>query len=116
MANGKKGFNENWLFLLIPLIIIIGLLVFFFSQDNGISGGEAIAAQGGGFWVWVFICLGAGIYAVYRAIKMEQNADKRDGLIRVLFIVGVILIFIPWGKACTDKTNMGNKVKTEIAP
>lgn len=109
MATVKKPWwkTENAFFLLVPLFIIIAIFIFLFNRDGGISGGQALAQQGGGFWVWVVIGTLAGLACWYFALKMEQDASKFTGRAIVLIVLGFLLVFGPWGKACTDKANGG---------
>jgi hypothetical protein len=107
---GKKIPLENFLIfgILVPLIFIVGVSVFIFNDDGGITGAQALGLEG--FWFWFFSIGGllGGSYGIYKVIDTEKNkpgVKTSPGL--VVFIVSVLLILAPWGKACTDKTNGG---------
>jgi surface polysaccharide O-acyltransferase-like enzyme len=102
----KKPFNENLIFLLIPVIIISMVLIFLFNKDGGISGGKALALEG--FWFWFFVVVGIAVAAgcAYFAYKNEAKAGKNIYTFGAIAF-GAIVLFSVFAKACTDKANGG---------
>lgn len=104
----KKPFEPAKLLLIwVPVVLIFSLFVYLFSKDglyNGvqISGWEALSLEWPAFWTWA---IGLGAIGVVLAIIAGLIDDARKSI--VLAIIAMLLIFAPWGKGCTDKTNGG---------
>lgn len=106
----KKKFNINWLFLIVPLFFVIGIIVFLFDKDcygqYCITGWEVLKIQWPSFWIWAVI--GAGIAGVfgYLAYRTEQRGGA-TGRVILFTILALAFLCGPWGKACNDKANGG---------
>jgi hypothetical protein len=105
----KKSFNVNWLFLIVPVIIIAAAISFTFGKDgygHGITGAQALSYESG--WFWFFVVLGILVAGalVYLALRNVRNEGKTSTTI-VLIALAVVCFFGPFGKGCTDKANQG---------
>jgi cytochrome bd-type quinol oxidase subunit 2 len=104
MTKTKKRFSENWLFVLAPLFVLIGLAVFLFGKDNGTTGAQALAMQSTSFWVVAAIGLAIASACIYFAIRVYKNAGSTK-VSTILTIVAVVIAFSVFGKACESKAD-----------
>ncbi len=88
-------------------IIIASILIFLFTSDDGYSGAQALKQQSAGFWIGIAVSFGVAILGLIVLIKSEKSAWGTTGFTLGLVIVIVLLLFGPFGRACTDKANAG---------
>lgn len=91
----------------VALMIIVGVSVFLFGEnDQGNTGWEIISHQGGWYLSTMGLFAGAGLAMLYYGYKAYQKSQEAKSMIGP-----IIICFVFWcltfGKGCTDKANDG---------
>lgn len=107
MPTKKKFEIENLTFPIMGLIVLIGVIIFLFSGDNGITGWQTLGLQGAAFWIIAILFTAGAAYLGYRLYLGNKNETWSPGVKLACLIIVLILLISPWGRACTDKTNGG---------
>lgn len=109
--------KKNWNTILgigaVAAMVIAAIFIFLLSKDDGYSGVQALKDQSTAFWVGVAISFAVAIYGIRVMIKSETSTWGTTSFTLGLLVVVVLLLFGPFGKACTDKANHGITSPTE---
>lgn len=106
MATTKaKGFNENWIFALVPVFVLVAIFHFLINRDGGISGAQALGLQGAAFWVVAIIGVAIAGFLAFKVINGARNETMKPVTGIVLVIVAVTILFSVFGKACETKAD-----------
>lgn len=104
--------------LTLPLmgaIVLFAVIYFLISKTDGTNGFDALKMQNASFWIWAVLGVAAAVVVGYFAKQAADHGDK-TGKVIGLFILAVLLLTLPFGKACSSKADPVTSPNYQSAP